>query len=172
MENSDSQISAEELKLYNLMMAYRRERGMPKIPLSKSLTFVAKQHCLDLSSTRIDIRSGCNMHSWSGKGNWSKCCYTPDHRQAKCMWDKPKELTGYPGNGYEIVFGSADLSYTVTAERALEGWTSSIGHHNVISNREKWERTKWRAIGICMYKGYAIVWFGEDEDEQEAPLAL
>lgn len=167
--NPEIQVSAEELKLYELIMDYRKERGLPKIPLSKSLTYVAQQHCLDLSANSINERDGCNMHSWSGNGKWSKCCYTPDHKQAKCMWNKPRELTGYEGNGYEIAFGSSDRRYISTAEGALAGWKSSKGHNNVIVNREKWKNIKWKAIGVGMYKGYAMVWFGEEVDVEGKP---
>jgi hypothetical protein len=158
-------LSTEELKLYELIMDYRREKGLSKIPLSKSLMHVAQQHCLDLSANRIDEAAGCNMHSWSGKGKWSECCYTPNHKQAKCMWNKPRELTSYEGNGYEIGFGSLDRGYIATAEDALAGWKSSRAHNNVIINKAPWQKIKWKAIGIGIYKGYAMVWFGEEVDK-------
>ena len=63
-----------------------------------------------------DAPPECNLHSWSDKGPWSACCYTPDHAQAQCMWDKPSELTNYPGNGYEISAAGYD-----SAQAALAG---------------------------------------------------
>jgi uncharacterized protein YkwD len=43
-------LSDEESKLYNIIMQYRNEKGLPDIPLSKSLTFVAQTHVQDLQT--------------------------------------------------------------------------------------------------------------------------
>jgi hypothetical protein len=70
-----------------------------------------------------------NLHSWSdngnwqgkyGNGNWIGCCYPDDHSKKHCMWDKPKEITGYQGNGYEIAHHGSS-----TAQGALNSWKSS-----------------------------------------------
>lgn len=160
--------TAEELKLYQLIMEYRLQNKLPAIPFSKSLTYVAQQHCLDLYTNKPDIAAGgCNAHSWSDKGNWSACCYTPDHKQAQCIWDKPAEMTSYTGYGYEIACGSSDPKYSsfvMTAEYALESWKKSSGHNNVILNKANWEDRGWNAIGIGIYQGYACVWFGQESD--------
>ena len=81
-------LSEQEQELYNLIMEYRAQKKLPPIPLSKSLTFVARTHAKDLGDNRPDIKK-CNMHSWSKKGNWTSCCYTSDHKKAECMWNKP-----------------------------------------------------------------------------------
>jgi hypothetical protein len=36
------------------------------------------------------------------------------------MWDKPREMTDYEGNGYEIAFGSYGMD--ATAYMALSVW--------------------------------------------------
>jgi len=162
------QCTTEELKLYQLIMEYRQQNNLPSIPLSKSLTYVAQQHCLDLYNYKPDIApGGCNAHSWSDKGTWSACCYTPDHKQAQCIWDKPAEMTSYTGYGYEIACGSSDPKYSsfvMTAEYALQSWKKSSGRNNVILNKENWEDRGWNAIGIGIYKGYSCVWFGQESD--------
>ena len=142
-------------------MEYRYSKGLTKIPLSKSLTFVAQTHVKDLVNNKPDV-GNCNMHSWSNKGNWTPCCYTDDHARAKCMWNKPSELTSYKGNGYEIAHWN---SGTATAEGALSGWKRSSGHNAVIINQGVWDSHPWKAIGIGIYKGFAVVWFGEERDE-------
>ena len=63
--------------------------------------YVAEAHVQDLSYNQ-PVGGQCNMHSWSDRGSWSGCCYTDDHAASQCMWDKPRELTRYPGNGFEI----------------------------------------------------------------------
>jgi len=103
------ELTQEETNLYNLIMQYRAEKGLPSIPLSTSLTFVAKTHAKDLDQYQPD-KGNCNMHSWSNKGPWTPCCYTRDHAKAKCMWDKPKELTNYSGNGFEIAYWTSETA--------------------------------------------------------------
>ena len=156
-------LSDEEYKLYTLINSYRNSKGLSSIPLSKSLTFVAQTHAKDVINNK-PTAGNCNLHSWSGNGNWSSCCYTSDHARAQCMWDKPRELTSYRGNGYEISHGSTSSSYKATAEGALNGWKSSLGHNEVIINRGKWHDNYWQAIGIGIHEGYACVWFGEEKD--------
>ncbi|MCR9174281.1 MAG: CAP domain-containing protein, partial [bacterium] len=137
--------SDEELKLHALINAYRAENNLEEIPLSKSLSFVAQQHCKDLSDNSPDLEEGCNTHSWSNNGNWSSCCYTADHKQAKCMWNKPSELTNYSGYGYEIAVGSSNTNFegfVVSAEFALDSWKDSFHHNNVILNRDIWKNAE------------------------------
>ncbi|MBI3134375.1 MAG: CAP domain-containing protein [Bacteroidetes bacterium] len=161
-------VSEEEATLYHLISAYRSENNLPVIPLSKSLTFVAQQHCLDLYTNKPDIAGpGCNAHSWSDQGKWTACCYTPDHKQSQCIWDKPKELTSYTGYGFEIACGSSEPQYAdfvMSATYALDSWKASKLHNNVILNKENWDDQKWEAIGVGIYKGFACVWFGTETD--------
>lgn len=152
-------LSSDEQELFRLIMEYRASKGLPKVALSQSLTLVAQLHSKDLSENRPD-QGECNGHSWSNKGEWTACCYTSDHAQASCMWDKPKELTRYKFPGYEIsCVGGASLSPSI----ALDTWKKSKHHNAVIVNRDIWE-APWKAIGIGMYKGYATVWFGHEPD--------
>lgn len=154
------QITSDEDKLYNLIMEYRKSKGLPNIPRSASLSKVAQLHVEDLMTNHPD-KGNCNLHSWSNKGKWTPCCYTKDHKAATCMWSKPVELTSYPGNGYEI---SAWASYTHTPESSLDSWKSSSGHNAVIMNTGIWKSMDWKAIGVGMRGNYAVVWFGTDED--------
>jgi uncharacterized protein YkwD len=156
-------LSSEEKKLYDLMMDYRKAKGLNPIPLSSKLTLVAQTHAIDLANNyKFDPENSCNPHSWSKKGKWSSCCYTSDHKQAKCMWDKPKEISGYNSAGYEIAYWS---SKGATAEEGLSGWQKSPAHNPLIINEGIWAKAQWKAIGIGIYKEYGIVWFGEAEDE-------
>jgi uncharacterized protein YkwD len=167
----EATLTADEVELYNLIMTYRKENNLPSVPLSKSLTYVAQQHAWDLATNKPD-KGACNAHSWSDKGAWSKCCYTPDHKQSTCMWSKPKELTNYQENGYEIACGSSDPAYdnfVMTPEYALGSWKKSTGHNNVIINKSNWAPYTWNAIGIGIYKGFAIVWFGAGADKDGEP---
>ena len=154
------QLNQEEKKLYDLIMDYRKSKGLSKIPLSKSLTYVAQTHVNDLMLNRPD-QGKCNLHSWSNKGKWSPCCYTDDHAKAECIWSKPRELTNYQGNGYEISSWYSDI---ISAEKALKIWKSSSGHNALIINNSIWKRHHWRAIGIGIKGNYAVVWFGKESD--------
>jgi len=157
-------LSPEEKKLYDLIMDYRRDLKLETIPLSESLTLVAQTHARDLSENyKFDPANKCNPHSWSQKGKWTSCCYTNDHKKASCMWTKPKEIAGYPGNGFEIAYYS---SLGANAQEGLDGWKISPGHNPLLINSGTWEKVKWNGIGIGIYKEYGLVWFGEALDEK------
>ncbi len=160
-------LSAEEWELYRLINTHRGTKGLPPIPLSRSLTYVAQLHCWD-SYYNKPSGGPCNMHSWSDKGPWKPVCYTGDHRNMHLMHSKPKELTTYVGSGYEISYGSWGLN--AVAADALESWQNSAPHYAVIVNSGIWEEA-WNAMGIGMYGGFAHVWFGYDKDAAKVPVA-
>ncbi len=165
-------LTPSEQELYAMIMEYRKEKGLPEIPLSNNLTKVAHIHAQDLHTNR-PFSDRCNMHSWSKKGEWSACCYTDDHKRAQCMWDKPRELSNYKGDGYEIAHGySAYKVYPgedITPQTALDGWKHSKGHNMVICNKGIWKDVQWNAIGIGIYKDFAVVWFGKEADTEGEP---
>ena len=74
------------------------------------------------------------------------------------MWDKPREIANYAGNGYEIAHYTSGV---VTAQSALNGWKGSSAHNDVILNKDIWASHPWKAIGACFDGHYACVWFGE-----------
>ena len=137
------------------------------IPFSAKLTKVAQVHVRDLMENHSVDNSLCNPHSWSDKGNWSACCYTPDHKQARCMWAKPKEIADYKTFGYEIAYFSSD---DADAEEGLQGWKKSAGHNPLLINSGIWSKVKWKAMGVGLYKNYGVVWFGETEDVSEIKI--
>ena len=155
------ELSSDELELYDLIMKYRKSKGLAEIPISKSLTIVAQTHAKDLDENYIPDPK-CNLHSWSNNGSWKPVCYTKNHAQAKLMWSKPQELTSYKGNGYEIAFAE-DEEYLANAENALDSWKLSKDHNAVILNKGAWKK-KWSAIGIGIFGSYAVIWFGNEPD--------
>jgi uncharacterized protein YkwD len=164
VKSSEICLNAEEKKLYDLIMAYRKYKGLLPIPISAKLTQVAQVHTKDLMNNYdFAVDNKCNPHSWSKKGAWSACCYTPDHKQAKCMWDKPNEISGYKSPGYEIAYYS---SGGATAEEGLAGWQKSPAHNPLLINEGMWSKVQWKAIGIAVYEQYGIVWFGEMADDE------
>ncbi len=151
-------VDDDDMELYRLINAYRVENGLPELPLSPSLSLVARTHVMD-SRQNMPDQGECNLHSWSNEGSWGGCCYTSDHAEAQCMWDKPRELTAYPGNGYEISARGSG-----SAEGMLNLWKGSPGHNNVILNAGSWTQP-WGAIGVAMDAGgYSHVWFGHEAD--------
>jgi hypothetical protein len=156
-------ITNEELKLYNLINDYRKSNGKSEIPLSKSLSYVAKLHVNDLHVNRPDT-ADCNLHSWSDKGDWTQCCYGRDIFNNTCMTAKPKELTDYPGPGYEITFWE---SVDADPEIVVGLWTSAKASDDLILNLDIWSEKDWKALGVGIMKGYAVVWFGAAADVVE-----
>lgn len=82
------------------------------------------------------------------------------------MWNKPRELTNYPGVAYEIAYWTDEpLDPKAFAAKALQQWKESPGHNSVIINSLEWRNLDWKAMGIGYYKGYMVVWFGADPDD-------
>lgn len=147
------------LQLIEMVNAYRTERGLSAIPASPSLCTVAATHTRDLAEHAPHAAAGCNLHSWSARGNWTPCCYTEDHAQSACMWRKPGELTRYRGFGFEN--SAAGVS---SPDEALQLWRMSPEHDAVILNRGTWTSYPWRAIGADVHGGFALLWFGKEPD--------
>jgi hypothetical protein len=79
------------------------------------------------------------------------------------MWSKPRELTNYDGNGFEIVsWVSGNLP--VDVHSVMLGWQRSSEHKAVLLNQSLWSSFKWKAMGVGIYKNVAVVWFGEEGD--------
>jgi uncharacterized protein YkwD len=152
-----------EVQLIKILNDYRLTRGLPIIPISPSLMKVAEAHAKDLEKS--SPAGACNMHSWSSSGDWSSCCYTPDHAKAQCMWNKPREITSnfYTGNGFEIAYKSDGI---FSLPRVIDAWKRSSGHHAVMVNSETWEKIKWEAIGAGISEHYAVVWFGQEPEPE------
>jgi uncharacterized protein YkwD len=149
-----------EQRMYNLIMDYRANKNLPVISYSIELEKVAKAHATDLM-LYYKTSEKCNLHSWSKNGKWQSCCYTADHKQSNCMWQKPAELSNYKATGYEIACYTSDGE---TPEQALKQFIESKYHKEVIVNTGIWKNTKWQAIGIGFSGNYATVWFGEAKD--------
>ena len=157
---SDDDDGPSDADLVDAINDYRETQALPRIPLSPSLMLVARSHVADLIEND-PVGGSCNLHSWSDAGEWSACCYTPDHAQAQCMWDKPSELTDYAGYGYEIAATGTSLGI----DDALAVWKSSDGHNNVIVNEDIWKDFEWHALGAAIEGSYAVAWFGVEADE-------
>ena len=100
-----------------------------------------------------------NLHSWSNHGSWTPVVYTSDHQYAGNMWSKPRELTSYTGDGYEI---SSYASSNITPEGALDLWKNSSGHNAVMTTQGNWSDLK--TMGVAIDGKYAHVWFGSSAD--------
>ncbi|BAT60976.1 FG-GAP repeat protein [Variibacter gotjawalensis] len=159
-------LSSAELELYNGIMAYRAQNGLPPIQLSKALTTTAGRHATDtvenIWGPKLQLPAGANMHSWSDAP------YFGDHSQPQAMWDAPQRLgTGYPGRGYEI---SASGQSSVL--EALKSWQNSPSHNDVVLNKSIWG-ADWKSIGIGVEQtpqgNIYHVWFGHEADPTGGP---
>jgi len=160
---ADFCISQEEFRLFNLVNDYRKSQNLPAIPLSKSLSFVAKVHIDDLITNKPDT-ANCSFHSWSGLGTWKPCCFRKENKDKYCILTKPKELTNYPGLGHEIVFWE---SRDATAEKAIKQWKETSVSRFMLTNFKDWEKCTWNAIGVGVKGGFAILWLGEEPDVEK-----
>lgn len=157
-------VSEKEAKLYYIINAYRESQGLQKLSFSKSLTIVARTHVSDSNTYTPEKQRDSrgmqgNLHSWSNHGNWTPMVYTSDHEYEANMWSKPRELTSYTGNGYEI---SSWYSGNITPEDALDLWKNSSGHNAVMTTQGNWSDLK--TMGVAIDGKYAHVWFGSAAD--------
>lgn len=153
-------ISQQEYRLYSMINEYRARLALDPIPLSKSLSYVAKTHASDLAAN-YPMGEDCNMHSWSDKGDWKPFCFPADQDRKNDIKDKAKELTSYPGKAWEITYwDNTVLDLTMV----MEFWRSIPYTANMMSNTGKWADTPWKSMGIAIEKGYVLVWFGQDVD--------
>jgi len=161
-------LAPEETELARLINEYRASFGLPPVPLSKSLTLVAKAHVLDLArnnpAQKVDADGrACSLHSWSADGEWTPVCYTRDNARAREMWNKPRQIThnAYTGNGFENAYWNAGGA---SPDLALSGWKRSPSHKAVILEKGVWKGANWPAMGVALEGNYAVVWFGDEPD--------
>ena len=155
-------MTEDEEKLINMINRYRRSKGLSEPSPSKALQKVARLHALDSALYGVSyITRECNGHSWSKNGNWEGCCYSPNHKNWKCMQEKPAELTSYKKRGYEI---GALLGQNARPESMLSGWKRSPQHNAAIIESGAFKNSNWMSIGAGIVQGTAFVWFGKEAD--------
>lgn len=153
-------ITDDEYRLYTLINAHRVISGLDEVPLSASLSFVARTHVIDLYTNHPDT-SICNLNSWSDKGEWTACCHNKYVPKEDCIRNKPKELTTYTGEGYELTYAEV---YDTHPDTVFRFWKKIDEANNFLLNQEKWKDKTWRAMGIGIYKSYAVLWMGQRRD--------
>jgi len=158
-------ISPKEKAFADWINYLRKEYGKEKLPLSLSLSYVARTHITDLEQNHPDT-SICNLSSWSNKGNWKPCCYNPYVVRRNCMWDKPKELTNYVYRGYELVAFFQDI---LKQDSLIALWGNSQDVLDMILTRAEWGKKSWRTMGVAINDHYVSVWFGQRADKAGQP---
>jgi hypothetical protein len=148
-----------------MINAHRIVNGLDEIPLSASLSFVARTHVIDLYTNHPDT-SICNLNSWSDKGDWTPCCHNKYVPKEDCIRNKPKELTNYSGEGYELTYAEVFDTHPDTVFRF---WKKIDEANNFLLNEDKWEDKTWRAMGVGIYKSYAVLWMGQRRDAAPQP---
>ncbi len=158
-------INTKERMLIEKLNYLRKQYDKKPIPVSKSLTYVAKLHVADLQNNRPDT-SICNLSSWSDKGDWTPCCYNKYVVNRDCMWKKPKELTNYVYRGYEL---AAYFQDSVSIDSLESLWFDSKKVLDFILTQGDWNKKLWRAMGVAVSDNYVSVWFGQRPDKAGKP---
>lgn len=175
--NINTPLSGKEKELARLVNQYRVSQGMKPLPVSKSLTYVARTHNKDqIQHFRLDLTDSrgieANAHSWSNHGNWTPVRYTDDHRYMSGMHNKPKELTNFKVKGYEIEMDIQDgrdnsmnyaISRNVTPSHALEAWQTSPGHNAVMVGEGQWSNLS--VMGVSIHNNFADIWFARETND-------
>jgi hypothetical protein len=163
--DQQSPLTEKERQLADLVNQYRQDNDLSALPVTNSLTKVARTHVVDLNTYHPDTQTYgtgiCNRHSWSDHGIWTPVCYT-GNSQAAQMWNKPREITeSYDGSGYEIACWN---SQEITPSAAMDEWKGSSDHCDTILQQGIFAGTTWQAMGVGIDGNYAVVWFGEEVD--------
>ena len=158
-------ISKSEYRLFELVNQHRVDNDLPELTLSVSLSFVATTHVADLVNNHPDT-SICNLNSWSDKGDWTPCCHNNYVPKSECILGKPKELTNYRGEGHELAYWEPAM---VIPDSLVSFWASIKETNDFLLNEDKWNKYKWRAVGVGMLEGYAVIWVGEFSDREGEP---
>jgi len=156
-------ITEDETILFNMINDMRRQNKLPSIPLSLNLCKVAQTHIADLIKWKPQEK-GCSLHSWSGSGKWTSCCNTKEVFGIQCMKSKPREITGYLGDGYELIYWGED---NATPAEAAALWKQVGASSDMILGQAKWSGYQWQAIGVGIKSGYAVLWLGDAEDKND-----
>ena len=154
-----------EKQLADNINRIRKSHGKKVLPLSVSLSFVARTHVTDLLNNHPDT-SICNLSSWSGKGPWKACCYNAYVVNHNCMWKKPKELTTYPYRGYEMAAYTQDK---LNIDSVLSLWEDSPEAMDMLLTNGLWEKKSWECMGVGVNDHYVSVWFGQRPDRAGKP---
>ena len=152
-----SRMTQDETVLFNMINDMRIQNKLPAIPFSSDLCKVANTHIADLIKYKPQDK-GCSLHSWSGSGKWTSCCNTKEVFGIQCMKSKPREITGYKGDGFELIYWGEDKA---TPEEAAALWKQVDASSDMILSRAKWSGYQWKALGVGMKDGYAILWLGD-----------
>ena len=173
--NINTPLSAKEKELARLVNEYRVSKGLKPMPVSKSLTYVARTHNKDqIQHFRLDLKDSrglkANSHSWSKYGNWTPMNFTEDHKYDEYMWNKPKELTNFKVNGYEIahynyIDNELDFKTNLNAipKDSLNGWKKSPGHNDVIVGNNGWDALS--VMGVSIHGNFADIWFADETND-------
>ncbi len=154
-----------EKQLADSINRIRVSHGKKALPLSVSLSYVARAHVTDLLKNHPDT-SICNLSSWSDKGPWKGCCYNKYVVNHDCMWKKPKELTRYPYRGYEMVAYSQDELHI---DSILNMWEVSPEAMAMILTTGVWQKKSWACMGVAVNSHYVSVWYGQRPDKAGKP---
>lgn len=158
-------LSKEESRLAEMINTLRRKNRQPEIALSASLTIVAKSHVNDLQVNKPDT-SICSTASWSNKGNWTPCCFTALAPNFECIWNKPRELTGYNFRGYEIAHFEEGI---VLVDSMFSLWAKTPAVLDMLLGRNNHSDKRWASMGIAVGENYVSVWLGQRPDPAGKP---
>lgn len=145
-----SLLTQQEEQLLYMINNYRKQNNLPPLIHNIKLTKTARTHIYQLKNINPTKIQNFNMHSWFD-------CNYDDNKN--CMWDRPKRLYGYNGNGYEIITYS---SLGMTINKALTNFKESKLHNDIILSNNIWKDVNIKYIGIAINKHYCAIWFGDE----------
>ena len=123
--------------------SYRRKTGLASIPTNNCLCKTANAHTKQLNANQAQ------------KLSWKDCKYHA--RNPQCMWNKPKEICGYPNRGYE---NWAWSTRSMTATWALNQLKRLSVTNQMMINGGHWKKKQFKGMGASVAGNQAVLWFG------------
>jgi hypothetical protein len=153
---ADFCITPAEDSLIKMINNYRQLNGLGALQPSKSLCYVAHVHARDLFHNK-PCKVPCGLHSWSDQGRWTACCYS----------DKDPRYACYKGKGYELAYWEKDVT---SPSEPFTMWISHNISSDMLLNWGSWKARYWKVVGAAVYRGYVLVWLGEENDNAGVPV--
>ncbi len=140
------------------MNVYRLSHGKKWLKLNNKLNTVARLHLENLKDSFSTNRKYIS-HSWFAdpQERWTPYKYVKV-KDGGPILDKAREITKYDGISAEIWAGTGDYKPATW----LSLWAHSTGHRNTILQVGGWEDNNWTGVGVCIYNGMAVMWFGDE----------
>ena len=135
-----SSMASEFIAMVN---EYRESNGLEAVPANSCL-------CQTCDEKTDQLRQGLTQEH-----DWADCKLLQDW---ECVRNKPNEICGYSGKGYENYAWS---QMGETPKNAFRQWKNSPGHNALMLNQKHWASKQFKGMGASFDGEYAVMLMGD-----------